>query len=383
MDHYLLTNTNVYTGSGVHHNITIEIKGTKIKQLHKSEETIPTNLPHVNLQNKIIAPGFIDLQVNGGGGVLFNEDTTPSGIENILQAHKRFGTTSLLPTLITTSFEKMLLAISSVKELMAEKPYNILGLHLEGPYLNIDKKGVHEANYIRQIDEFELDELRKKGEGTIKVITLAPEKNDQEKIQSLLQAGIKVGAGHTNASYEEAIDFFSNGVEFVTHLFNAMSQFESRSPGVVGAAYEKGAFATIIADGYHVHYGAIKQSYKLLPKGRLLLVTDAMPSVGKENSNFRLGDYDILTTNGKCTTENGILAGSTLDMATAVRNCVNYVEIELEEALKMASTYVAEFLGLNDSLGYIKENYYANLVILNDELLVDGVIMNGKLEIFS
>jgi len=380
---FAIKNCKIYTGTHLLIDKVVIIENAKIVDV-VSSSGVPVGITEINLDGLSIAPGFIDIQVNGGGGYLFNDEPTVNTISQIYEAHKRFGTTSFLPTLISDSREKMMLAVEAVKFCLDKKLYGVLGLHLEGPFINKEKAGVHNNNYIRELNAEEYNELVKAAEmKVLKLLTVAPEVVRPNYLKKLSEAGVLLSAGHSNITYNDAAKCFENGVKCVTHLFNAMSQLSSREPGLVGAALQtENVWAGIIADGFHVHYAAIDIAKRI--KGRkIFLITDAMPLVGKACRNFVLGDYKIHCRDGKCTTETGNLAGSGLDMATAVRNCVYKIGIPIEEALRMASTYVAEFLGMGFELGRIESGYSANMVIFDDRLEVKGVIVNGEFESFS
>lgn len=376
---YALVNCDIYTGERVLYDRGIIVNGKEIEMIVDIDR-IPKELEVLDLKELNIAPGFIDLQVNGGGGVLFNDNPTEECISKIYEGHKRFGTTNFLPTLITTSTPKMLQAIESVKSCMASNKYGVLGLHLEGPCINETKAGVHDKKFIRSISSDELELLVKTGKDAIKLFTVAPETIDKEHIKFLKDHKIIISAGHSKATYDEAMKSFDWGISMVTHMFNAMSQFESREPGVVGAALDSNnVWAGIIVDGFHVHFGSVGICKKIKGK-KLILVTDAMPPVGSNVTEFRLGDLKVLCQNGRCATEEGVLAGSALDMATAVCNCVQKVGIPMDEALRMASLYPAECLGIENVLGKIKPGYLANMVIFNNQLIVKAIISDGKYE---
>jgi len=278
----------------------------------------------------------------------------------------------------------MLSAVEAVKYCLDEKLYGVLGLHLEGPFINLKKAGVHNKNCIRELNAEELNELIKAAElKVLRLLTLAPEVVRPDYLKKLSGAGVLLSAGHSDITYDDAVKCFEKGIGCVTHLFNAMSQLNGREPGLVGAALQaENVWAGIIADGFHVHYAAIDIARRIKAK-KMFLITDAMPPVGSICRNFVLGDNTINFKDGKCTTEAGTLAGSALDMATAVRNSVYRIGIPIEEALRMASTYVAEFLGMGFELGRIESGYIANLVVFDDRLEVKGVIVNGKFDSFS
>jgi len=377
---YALVNCDIYTGDEVLYDKALIIENSEIKNI-TDLKSVPKELEFKDLKGKKVSPGFFDLQVNGGGGILLNDDPSPDSIKKIFNAHKKFGTTNMLITLISASFEKILLAIESTKSVVGDDDYGISGLHLEGPYINSDRAGVHDKSVVRSLTDHELEVILEEGKDVIKVITLAPEKNDPELIKKIKQSGIIVSVGHSNATYHETKNAFKNDISMVTHLFNAMSQFGSREPGIVGATLDtENIWAGIIADGYHVDFAAVRISQKI-KKDRLFLVTDAMPPVGMgDNFSFKLGDLDVHTEKGKCLTTEGVLAGSGLDMASAIRNCVQHIGIPLNEALKMASTYPAQILGLDKKVGKIRPGYQANLAIMNSRTHVEAVVLNGKYE---
>ena len=276
----------------------------------------------------------------------------------------------------------MLQAIDVVKSCIENHKYGVVGLHMEGPYINEKKAGVHDKRFIQQISDEALVTFTK-NEGVIKLWTLAPELVEESHVKELKKRNILVSAGHTNATYEQTVQSFKWGVSSATHLFNAMTQFGSREPGVIGAVFDTdNIWAGIIADGIHVHFASVRVAKKIKQK-KLILVTDAMPPVGKPSTTFKIGNLEVSYSNGMCVTKDGTLAGSALDMATAVRNCIQKIGIPKDEALRMASTYPAEFLGIQDKLGKIEIGYLADMVILNNQIAVKGIIKNGKYEKFD
>jgi N-acetylglucosamine-6-phosphate deacetylase len=378
---YALVNCDIYTGKVVIYDKAIIIEGDIVKDIVEISK-IPKELEAIDLKGLSIAPGFIDAQVNGGGGCLFNENPTEECISAIYEAHKRFGTTSFLPTIFTVPNEKMLQAIDVVKSCIENHKYGVVGLHMEGPYINEKKAGVHDKRFIQQISDEGLA-IFTKNEGVIKLWTLAPELVEESHVKELKKRNILVSAGHTNATYEQTVQSFKWGVSSATHLFNAMTQFGSREPGVIGAVFDTdNIWAGIIADGIHVHFASVRVAKKIKQE-KLILVTDAMPPVGKPSTTFKIGNLEVSYSNGMCVTKDGTLAGSALDMATAVRNCIQKIGIPKDEALRMASTYPAEFLGIQDKLGKIQIGYLADMVILNNQIAVKGIIKNGKYEKFD
>ncbi|MGJ7902715.1 N-acetylglucosamine-6-phosphate deacetylase [Lysobacter sp. 1R34A] len=337
----------------------------------------PSGAQAVDLHGQYLVPGFIDTQVNGGGDVLLNDTPTVDGIRRIAQAHRQYGTTGMLPTLISDDVEVMVAAIDAVREAIRQGVPGILGLHLEGPYLAPARKGVHNPDKFHTPSEDELDRIASLGVGKT-MLTLAPERFSNAGLEALAARGVLVCAGHTAADYERLRDAFAHGVRGVTHLFNAMTPLGSREPGGVGACIEDpNSWCGVIVDGEHVHDASLRIAIAAKPRGKIMLVTDAMPPVGGTQEDFVLYGETMTCRDGKCTTAAGTLAGSALDMASAVRNTVQRLGLPLDEACRMASTYPAEFLGLGHELGRIAPGYRADLVTLNDELRVTGSWIGG------
>jgi N-acetylglucosamine-6-phosphate deacetylase len=321
-----------------------------------------------DLHGGVLAPGFIDTQVNGGGGVLFNDDPTAEGVTAIGAAHRRFGTTGFLPTLISDDLEVIDHAIDAVEDAISQGVPGVLGIHIEGPFLNVRRKGIHDSSKFRVLEETQVRRLtRLKGGRTM--ITLAPEMTTPDMIRRLVAAGAVVSAGHTDADYATMRAALDAGLTGVTHLFNAMSQLGNRAPGVVGAALEnQTAWCGLIVDGHHVDPVTLKLALRCRPQDRFMLVTDAMPSVGGRSDHFHLQGRRILVRNGACRDENGVLAGSDLDMASAVRNSVEMLGLDLPTAVMMAGAAPAAFLGMQGRRGFIAPGQAADLVLLDDAL---------------
>jgi N-acetylglucosamine-6-phosphate deacetylase len=322
-----------------------------------------------------LAPGFIDVQVNGGGDHLFNNEPTPEAIVAIAAAHRRFGTTSLLPTLITDTDEKMRQAIAAVQSALKTSP-GVLGIHLEGPFLSKEKPGVHKTDLIRLAESHHLAMLQSL-KGGVTVVTCAPECVSGTFISELANAGVKVSLGHSMATYEETRAAIASGLSGFTHLFNAMRPLSAREPGPIAAALEAaGCWYGLIADGEHVSIPMLKLAMR--GAGSPMLVTDAMPPVGGKKSAFTLYGEAIAVEDGRCVTKDGKLAGSAIDMATAVSNCVRYLDATLTEALTYASHSPARFLGLGERLGRIAQGFRADLVAFEpDEVRVVGTWLAG------
>jgi N-acetylglucosamine-6-phosphate deacetylase len=309
-----------------------------------------------------LAPGFIDVQVNGGGDVLFNDAPTPDGILRIAAAHRRFGTTGLLPTLISDTPEKMRRAGEAVTAAMRVCP-GVLGIHFEGPFLSPERAGVHDPIMFRAPDDTDLALLTQKPGGAT-VVTLAPECVPTGFIGALARKGVRVALGHSMASYEQTCAALAEGLTGFTHLFNAMRPLQARDPGPIAAALDDPrAYYGLIVDGEHVAPAMLRLA--LRGAGHAMLVTDAMPPVGGSGAAFRLCGKEICARDGRVTTGDGVLAGSALDMASAVRNCVNLLGMALPDALRLASAAPAAFLGLEHRHGRLARGCRADLVALD------------------
>jgi len=325
----------------------------------------------------LLAPGFIDVQVNGGGGVLFNATPTVEGIAEIGAAHRRYGTTGYLTTLITDTRANMAKAIAATGEALARKIPGVLGAHLEGPFLNPERKGVHDPRLMRPIEEEDVALITSLKAGRA-LMTIAPEKMPVATIRRLADAGIILSAGHTAATYETMVAARAAGLTGVTHLFNAMPPLAGRDPGPIGAALDDpDLFVGLIVDLFHVTAPSLRVALSAKGWQRMMLVTDAMPSVGSDLTSFEIDGNTITRRDGKLTRADGTIAGSDLDMASAVRNTVKRLGLPLEAALQMAARAPAEFLGLGGELGRIAPGYRASLVLLDDDLRVTETWIDG------
>jgi N-acetylglucosamine-6-phosphate deacetylase len=340
------------------------------------EAEIPSGVHHHDLGGAILAPGFIDSQVNGGGGVLFNDAPTVETIAAIAAAHRRYGTTGLLPTLISDDLATVRAAIAAVDAAIAAGVPGVLGIHIEGPFLNVERKGIHDVNKIVELDENGFQAITGLRSG-ITLVTLAPEMTSPDMIARLVSAGVIVAGGHTDGSYDDVCGAMRAGMSGFTHLFNAMSPLTSREPGAVGAALDSDAWCGLIVDGRHVHPATLRIAMKA-KADRLMLVTDAMPTVGQAEKRFVLQGQSIEVVDGVCINDDGTLAGSDLDMASAVLNAQELMGITVEEALKMASLNPAAFLGLHNSHGKVKAGFAADLIALNEDGLVEQSWIGGR-----
>jgi N-acetylglucosamine-6-phosphate deacetylase len=373
----VLTNGRVLTDHGFEEGLAVVLDGATIEAVVPAAEAASAG-PARDMEGAWLAPGFIDTQVNGGGGVLFNDCPTAECVRSIGEAHRRFGTTGFLPTLISDDLDVIATAIDAVEQALAEGAPGVLGIHIEGPFLNVDRKGVHDASKFRTLDEEAFTLLTRLQAGRT-LVTLAPETTTPRMIRRLADAGLVVSAGHTDGDYETVRGALACGVTGFTHLFNAMSPLASRAPGAVGAALEDlNAWCGIIVDGRHVDPVVLKLAMRCRPLNRFMLVTDAMPSVGSAEKTFVLQGRRITVDDGVCVDPDGVLAGSDLDMASAVRNSRDQLGLDLAEACRMASRYPAEFLGLGGTHGRIAAGYRADLVLFDDEVRVQAVWTGGQ-----
>ncbi|NOW45838.1 N-acetylglucosamine-6-phosphate deacetylase [Novosphingobium sp. SG751A] len=331
----------------------------------------------IDLQGGYLLPGFVDTQVNGGGGVLFNDSPTVDGVAAIAAAHARFGTTALLPTLISDSVEAVAAALDAVDDAIAQGVPGVVGVHIEGPFINPARKGIHSEARLRRLDDAAMALLTRPRRGVV-MLTIAPELAAPEQIVALARAGVIISAGHTDATYEEAIAGFDHGVRGVTHLYNAMTPLQHRAPGMVGAAFDRDdVYCGLIVDGIHVATPAVRLACRVKGAERLMLVTDAMPGVGNGGQPFMLDGRPIYVRDGMCTDAAGTLAGSGLDMATALRNTITMTGLPMEQVSKMASATPAAFLGLEAHIGRIAPGMAADFVALNADLGVAQTWIGG------
>ncbi|MDH3275378.1 MAG: N-acetylglucosamine-6-phosphate deacetylase [Gammaproteobacteria bacterium] len=373
-----ITNCRLFDGEQVLDDRDVVFAGGVVTDVVATSDANASGCELHDLGGNLLAPGLIDLQVNGGGGVLFNDAPTVASLRAIAAAHRSFGTTAFLPTLITDSDTVMGEAVAAVAEAMRERVPGIIGIHLEGPYLNPRYKGVHDAARMRDFDAGSMARITSLSEGCT-LLTVAPEMVPVENIAQLKEKGVVVFGGHSAATYEETRRALDAGLSGFTHLFNAMSPLTSREPGMVGAALEdKDSYVGIIADGYHVHPATVGITVAAKQTGKTVLVTDAMPSVGSETKSFDLFGATIRAEGGRCVTADGTLAGSDIGLITAVKNACRFAGIDQFEALRMASTYAADAIGLADRMGYIRPGYRANFIELDASMQVRRSWIDGK-----
>ena len=374
----VLSNARILTDQGFRERQSVILDDGLIQAVVNDDDIEAGDAAVRDLDGQLLLPGFIDIQVNGGGGVLFNDAPSVESIRAIGAAHREYGTTGFLPTLISDDLEIVAAAIAATDGAIETGVPGLLGIHLEGPFLNEAKKGVHDPAKFRVLDDDAITLLSSLKRGKT-LVTLAPEMTSPALITELVDAGVIVAAGHSNGSYDEVRAALDAGLSGFTHLFNAMSPLTSREPGVVGAALDDDtSWCGLIADGHHVHPASLRIAIASKPRGRSLLVTDAMSSVGAVDKSFELDGRMIEVSDGRCITADGTLAGSDLDMATAVRNATTMLRVDLAEAVRMASEYPAAALGLEKEVGQIKAGYRANLVLASHELNITETWIDGR-----
>ena len=378
---YALTGAAIFDGENWHAESALVVDGGVVKNI-TAASTLHGDIRKVELQGGMLVPGFIDIQVNGGGGALLNDGPSVDTIRTICDAHVAFGTTALLPTLITDTPEITAAALAAGKAAAQEKVAGFIGLHIEGPHLSITHKGTHDPKLIRPMDDADLLALIEAAqEIPVLLTTVAPETVPVDKIRAMADAGIIVSLGHSGASYEIALAAKDAGATMVTHLFNAMSQLGHRSPGVVGAALQSGTLsAGLIADGFHVDKASMSIALRAKQgPSKIFLVTDAMSTIGTDITSFTLNGRKITRAGGRLTLEDGTLAGADLDMISAVRFVHRELGLPLDEAFRMASLYPAESIRIHHHYGRLGAGFVANVVHLDDKLDVNHVWIDGDL----
>jgi len=376
---YALTQGRIYTGHKILDRHAVVVANGLIDRICPLED-LPAGIETRQVGGAIIAPGFIDLQLNGCGGVQFNDDISAISVETLQimqKANEKSGCTSFLPTLITSTDELMKRAVEVMRAWLAQNSNQALGLHLEGPWLNPLKKGTHNPDLIRAPDSALVDFLCANAD-VISKITLAPEKVDAAVIRQLRDAGIIISAGHSHGTYDEALAGIDAGGSFATHFYNAMPTTSGREPGLIGALFDSpDVWCGIIADGLHVHYANIRNA-KRIKGDKLILVTDATAPAGASIDRFIFAGKTIYYRNGLCVDENGTLSGSALTMIEAVANSVEHVGISLDEALRMATLYPARAMGVDTHLGSIEAGKVANLTVFTRDYKITRTIVNGN-----
>lgn len=378
-----ITGARIFDSATWHDDAALLIEFGYVAGIVPASE-IPANAERVTLSGGMIVPGFIDLQVNGGGGILFNNDTSLDAIRTICAAHAQFGTTALLPTLITDTAEVNEKAIAAGLAAEEARVPGFIGLHLEGPHLSLARKGTHDPALIRPIDESDLARLKRAAETLPNLIcTVAAETATPQQIAVLSEAGAVVSIGHSDADYATAMAAFEAGATMSTHLFNAMSQMGNREPGVVGATLDNPkAFAGLIADGIHVHPASIGAALRAKRgPGKIFLVTDAMSQTGTDIQTLTLNGRTITRADGALRLADGTLAGADLDMIDAVNFMVDTIGLDFDEVLRMASLYPAEAMGIEATYGTLQRGAVGSFAHLSDGRQVKATWIDG-VEVF-
>ena len=371
-----LLGSQIFCGERFYDDHALLVEGKSIVDIVDKNNT-PDNFNKIELDQGILAPGFIDLQVNGGGGVLFNNSPNKESLNTIIKAHQFFGTTSVMPTVISDSLEVLEQCIKTVTEEIKNNS-SLLGIHIEGPFFNTKYRGVHQKQYISAINSDYLN-LFESLKGFPVMLTLAPECISSQQLKHLTSLGIKTLAGHSDATYDELDDAIKNGLDGFTHLFNAMGQISAREPGVVGSALHfENTFASIIVDLHHVHPSLIQLAYQLKPKGKLFFISDSMATINHGKPSFELYDEVVNESDGRLVNSEGKLAGSSITQIDAVKNAYQKCNIPLNQALAMASRYPAEYLGIENHLGSLKPGYRADLVHFDSNFKVHNAWVSGK-----
>ena len=373
---FALTGARIFDGEDFRDDQAVIVEGRRIVAIESTQQ-VSSGIEIRHLDGGLLVPGFIDVQVNGGGGVLLNETPTIEGVNAIASAHRLFGTTGLLPTVITDAPEVTISAITAVRDARVKGNAAVLGIHVEGPFLDAKRKGAHDQRYIRALTESDIETLAAADCGRL-MLTLAPNCVSTSMIAELVSKGVLVSLGHAEATAAEALAALQAGATAFTHIFNAMSQMTGREPGMVGAALASpNSFCGLIADGYHVQDIAMRVAIAAKRGDRIMLITDAMPPAAGGPDAFELQGRKVARIDGRLQLPDGTLAGSNLTIDEAVRYCVNTLDVPLADALRMASLNPATFLHLDRELGRIAKGYLASLVHLGDDLTVQKTWIEG------
>ena len=370
------------TGSKLFNGIDfIEHKALLIDDQHitgiVNEDAIPTDFQVKKLEGGVLSPGFIDLQVNGGGGKLFNNSPDKESLNTIISAHQYFGTTSIMPTVISDSLNILQKCTDTISNEINNN-HSLLGIHIEGPFFNVKYRGVHQKQYINTINASYLNLFETLNKFPV-MLTLAPECISIKQLKHLKSLGFKILAGHTDANYDQLEEAIKYGLDGFTHLFNAMGQISAREPGVVGSAFDfDETSASIIVDLHHVHPSLINLSFKQKPKGKLFFVSDSMATINHGEPSFELYDEVVSESNGRIINSEGKLAGSSITQIDAIKNAYQKCSIPLESAISMATLYPAEYLGVSDYIGQLKKGYRADLAHFDSNFHVQNVWLAGK-----
>ncbi|MGL6154484.1 MAG: N-acetylglucosamine-6-phosphate deacetylase [Cetobacterium sp.] len=375
-----IVNGKIFDGDKFLENKVLLFEGKEIVNIISTEELEEryAGVEVIDAMGGYVTPGYMDLQINGCGGVLFNDSVTRETLEIMNRTNLKYGCTSFTPTLITTGDENIEKALELVGNMEDKEDVGVLGLHIEGPYISVKKKGIHNPKFIRKMDERMLNKIVEAGTKATTIITVAPENISGEYISTLAKSGIKVALGHTNATYKEVEEKKIFGISLATHLYNGMSSFAHREPGAAGAVLDMDIKAGIIVDGMHSDYASVRIAHRIMGD-RLYLVTDAVSPVGTDMEYFYFEGNKVYHKDGKCFGEDGTLGGSALTMDAGVRNLVKYVGVTKEEAIRMATLYPAKAVSLDNKYGRLQPGFMADILILNHKLEVVHVFAKGNL----
>lgn len=361
-----IVNATVHTGDEILTNKIVIVENGKVQAITSE---LPEDCASIDLQGQHLAAGFIDIHINGGERLYFTQSPNEEAIHDIYESGLQYGTTHVLPCLITSSLENILQGIEAIKNYRLKYNNGVIGMHLEGPFINPVKRGAHLLKYVRNPTNAELEEIIRYGKDVITLMTIAPECFTDEQLEMLLDSGINIAEGHSNATYEQAQHGFAKGIQLITHLFNAMTQFGHRSPGLVGACLSnENVYTPIILDGAHCDYAAARLAYKL-KKDKLVLISDAL-FLSKKRTQFVWEGFNVKLQDGFYRNDEGNLAGATISMADAVRNAVRELNVTVDEAIKMATCRAAAAIKMEDKIGKIKPGYPATFVQFTEDLSV-------------
>ncbi|WP_305462083.1 N-acetylglucosamine-6-phosphate deacetylase [Photobacterium leiognathi] len=371
-----IINVNVFDGQNTLNDQAIFVQDDVIQRIVPMSEVNQAELPEtvVDAKGMLASAGFIDLQLNGCGGVLLNTAISTETLKIMNETNLKSGTTQFLPTFITSDGESLVEVIEMVEATEKPEQLGVLGLHLEGPFISVEKKGAHREEFIRQLDEKTAHYLADNAD-KICVLTVAPENTPQSVIDIVREAGITVSLGHTNATYDQVSE--KNGLEMATHLYNAMTPLGSREPGVVGYIFDKKPHAGIIVDGIHASFPSVRIAHEIMGE-KLFMVTDAVAPAGTDMTEFDMAGLKAFVTDGKCHYADGTIAGAAVTMIQGLNNLIDHVGLSREEALRMATLYPAQAVKIDNEYGMLKAGYKANITLLSDDNQVKHVFQMGK-----
>ncbi|PSV27002.1 MULTISPECIES: N-acetylglucosamine-6-phosphate deacetylase [unclassified Photobacterium] len=371
-----IINVNVFDGQTTLNNQAIFVKDDVIQRIIPMADVNQSELPETVVDGKgfLASAGFIDLQINGCGGVLLNTAISSKTLEIMNETNLKSGTTQFLPTFITSDGASLVEVLEMVEATEQPEQQGILGLHIEGPFISVEKKGAHREEFIRELDEKTAHYLADNAD-KICVLTVAPENTSQKVIDIVREAGITVSLGHTNATYDQVNE--KSGLEMATHLYNAMTPLGSREPGVVGYIFDKKPHAGIIVDGIHASYPSVRIAHDIMGE-QLFMVTDAVAPAGTDMTEFDMAGLKAYVKDGKCFYADGTIAGAAVTMIQGLNNLINHVGLSREEALRMATLYPAKAIKIENEYGMLKEGYKANITLLSDDNQVKHVFQMGK-----